>query len=45
MKKINDYQIIYMHATETDEMRVVSSGESFAEKISKTFSIVLEYLK
>lgn len=45
MKKINDYQIIYMPATETDEMRVVSSGESFADKISKTFSIVLEYLK
>ena len=45
MKKINDYQIIYIPATETDEMRVVSSGESFADKISKTFSIVLEYLK
>lgn len=45
MKKINDYQIIYMPATENDEMRVVSSGESFADKISKTFSIVLEYLK
>ena len=45
MKKINDYQIIYMPATETDVMRVVSSGESFADKISKTFSIVLEYLK
>ena len=45
MKKINDYQIIYMPATETDEMRVVSSSESFADKISKTFSIVLEYLK
>lgn len=45
MKKINDYQIIYMPATETDEMRVISSGESFADKISKTFSIVLEYLK
>ena len=45
MKKRNDYQIIYMPATETDEMRVVSSGESFADKISKTFSIVLEYLK
>ncbi len=45
MKKISDYQVIYMPATETDEMRVVSSGESFAEKLSKTFSIVLEYLK
>lgn len=45
MKKINDYQIIYMPATETDAMRVISSGESFADKISKTFSIVLEYLK
>lgn len=45
MKKISDYQIIYMPATETDELRVVSSGESFADKLSKTFSIVLEYLK
>lgn len=45
LKKISDYQIIYMPSTETDEMRVVSSGESFADKLSKTFSIVLEYLK
>lgn len=45
MKKMSDYQIVYLPATEVDEMRVVSAGDSFADKLTKTFSVVLEYLR
>ena len=45
MKKTSDYQIVYLPATEVDEMRVVSAGDSFADKLTKTFSVVLEYLR
>ncbi len=44
MKKISEYQLIYMQTDKADEMTVVSSHESFADKITKTFSVVLEYL-
>lgn len=45
MKKIEDFQIIYMPDSQTDSMQVVSNNEGLTSRLSKTFSIVLEYFK
>ncbi len=47
MTKISPYQIEYLDRGQTDTMQVVENDEEmgFAERVSKVFSVVLEYFK
>ena len=48
MTKISSYQIEYLDRDESDTMQVVQNEDSdlgFAERVSKVFSVVLEYFK
>lgn len=48
MEKINSYQIEYLRKENNNTMQYVKNDEdndSFASKISKAFSVILEYFK
>ena len=48
MTKISSYQIEYLDRDESDTMQAVQNEDSdlgFAERVSKVFSVVLEYFK